>query len=129
VVTHARAEPETPSRPSSDTKPGGRHWGTVVAAGVAVSVLGLCNLETLSRSRESFCVRARFADVFLSVKRAPLSAARRLAELPGIAAVEPRVVAQVLRRSRECGTLPTSRGIFRNTYRAFTSYTRQIRRW
>lgn len=68
----------------------------VVAAGVAVSVLGLCNLETLSRSRESFYNRARFADVFLSVKRAPLSVARRLAELPGVAAVEPRIVAQVL---------------------------------
>ena len=44
----------------------------VVAAGVAVSVLGLCNLETLSRSRDSFYRDTRFADVFLSVKRAPV---------------------------------------------------------
>ena len=68
----------------------------VVAAGVAVAVLGLCNLETLSRSRESFYERTHFADVFLSVKRAPLSVARRLSEVPGVAAVEPRVVATVI---------------------------------
>ena len=68
----------------------------VVAAGVAVAVLGLCNLETLSRSRESFYERAHFADVFVSVKRAPLSVAHRISELPGVAAVEPRVVASVI---------------------------------
>ncbi|MCA9261030.1 MAG: FtsX-like permease family protein, partial [Planctomycetales bacterium] len=36
-----------------------------------------------------------FADVFASVKRAPLSLAERLAEIPGVAAVEPRIVVGV----------------------------------
>jgi putative ABC transport system permease protein len=68
----------------------------VVAAGVAVSVLGLCNLETLSQSRARFYDQQRFGDVFVSVKRAPLALARRLGDVPGVAAVEPRIVGQVL---------------------------------
>jgi putative ABC transport system permease protein len=68
----------------------------VVAAGVAVSVLGECNLVTLSESRAQFYDQQRFADVFVSLKRAPLALARRLGDVPGVAAVEPRIVGQVL---------------------------------
>jgi putative ABC transport system permease protein len=68
----------------------------VVASGIAVSVLGLCNLETLARSRADFYEQARFADVFISLKRAPLTAAARLSDIPGILTVEPRVVGEVL---------------------------------
>jgi len=68
----------------------------VVAAGVAVSVLGLCNLETLAQSQARFYDQQRFADVFVSLTRAPLALARRLGDVPGVAAVEPRIVGQVL---------------------------------
>lgn len=64
----------------------------VIAAGLAVSVLGLCNLATLTRSRDDLYERYRFADVFVSVKRAPLAAADRLARIPGVAVAVPRVV-------------------------------------
>jgi putative ABC transport system permease protein len=68
----------------------------VIAAGLAVSVLGLCNLETLSRSREDMYERYRFADVFVSMKRAPASIGRKLAEIPGVATVVPRVVGNAM---------------------------------
>jgi putative ABC transport system permease protein len=64
----------------------------VIAAGLAVSVLGLCNLQTLSRSRDDMYERYHFADIFVSMKRAPLEAARQLAEIPGVATVVPRVL-------------------------------------
>ena len=69
--------------------------GLVIAAGVAMFVMYSSTFESLDRTQEAYYDRYRFADVFASLKRAPLSTASRLAAIPGVAQVEPRVVAEV----------------------------------
>jgi putative ABC transport system permease protein len=68
----------------------------VVAAGVSVSVLGVCNETTLMASQEYVYERHRFADVFASLKRAPRSVVSELATIDGVDAVEARVVAPAI---------------------------------
>jgi putative ABC transport system permease protein len=67
----------------------------VVAAGVAMFVMYLSNFDSLRRTQETYYERQRFADVFASVKRAPLSLRDRIAAIPGVTAVDARVVASV----------------------------------
>lgn len=67
----------------------------VVAAGVSLYVTYLANFDSLRRTQQAYYERYRFAEVFASLKRAPLSAIRDVAAIPGIAVAEPRVVAQV----------------------------------
>ncbi len=67
----------------------------VVAAGVAMFVAYLSNFESLRRTERAYYERSRFADVFVSLKRAPLGVADDLAALPGVSAMEARVVATV----------------------------------
>ena len=68
---------------------------TVVAAGVAMYVMYLSNFESLRETRRVFYEQQRFGDVFASLKRAPLRVASDIADLPGVAAVEARVVVTV----------------------------------
>ena len=67
----------------------------VVACGVAGMVMMRTNYHSLLASRDDFYARQRFADVFVSLTRAPDAMARRLAAIPGVAAVQTRVVAEV----------------------------------
>lgn len=67
----------------------------VVAAGVSLYVTYLANFHSLRHTQQTYYQQQRFADVFASVTRAPLSVARQLAAIPGVAAVETRVVAHV----------------------------------
>ena len=67
----------------------------VIAAGVAMFVMYLSNFESLQGTREAYYQRARFADVFASLMRAPASLASRIAALPGVEAVSTRVVGDV----------------------------------
>lgn len=69
--------------------------GVVVACGVATVVTTRTSYTSLLESRAAYYAQYRFADVFAHLKRAPAGIARRLAALPGVAAVEPRVVAEV----------------------------------
>src|SRR3954453_10189017 len=64
----------------------------VIAAGVATFVNSRTILNSLELTRSTFYERYRLADVFARVKRAPDSVAERLAEIPGIAQVETRIV-------------------------------------
>jgi putative ABC transport system permease protein len=64
----------------------------VIAAGVATFVNSRTILQSLELTRSTFYERYRFADVFAGVKRAPDAMADRLAEIPGVAQVETRVV-------------------------------------
>ena len=70
--------------------------GGVVACGVAAVVAMGSTLQTMQRARTAYYERARFADVFASLKRAPEPLAARIAAIPGVAAVETRVTASVL---------------------------------
>ncbi|MEZ0387414.1 MAG: ABC transporter permease [Verrucomicrobium sp.] len=67
----------------------------VMACGLAMMVMTRSLILTLESTRDAYYQRYRMADVFGSLKRAPLSLADRLAAIPGVAAVEPRVVLDV----------------------------------
>jgi putative ABC transport system permease protein len=67
----------------------------VIAAGVAMFVMYLSNFGSLQRTRALFYERARFADVFATLKRAPASLEPRIAAIPGVDAIATRVVADV----------------------------------
>lgn len=64
----------------------------VIACGVAMSVMSLGMLNSLEQTRSAYYERYHFADVFATVKRAPVSLARKIAESAGVAAVETRIV-------------------------------------
>jgi len=64
----------------------------VMASGVAVLVMSLTNIEALSESATAYYERYGFAHVFAEVKRAPEWVAGRAAGIPGVQAVESRVV-------------------------------------
>jgi putative ABC transport system permease protein len=66
----------------------------VIACGVAVFVLTLCTLRTLETARADFYDRCHFASIFAHLKRAPHSLRTRIAELPGVAQVQTRVVGE-----------------------------------
>jgi putative ABC transport system permease protein len=68
----------------------------VVASAIAAIVTFKSGLDSLDESRARYYADARFADVFVSLKRAPEPTAARLAAIPGVAAVQTRVVAGVV---------------------------------
>ena len=68
----------------------------VVAAGVAVFVASVSTFDSLQSGRDRFYANARFPQVFVTLKRAPLSIVAQLNEIPGIAVVEPRIVRDVI---------------------------------
>jgi putative ABC transport system permease protein len=68
----------------------------VVAAGMAVFVASVSTFDSLQSGRDRFYENARFPQVFVTLKRAPLSIVAQLNEIPGIAAVEPRIVRDVI---------------------------------
>lgn len=67
----------------------------VVACGVAVVVTTRSAYESLALSQSSYYARYRFADVFAQLERAPETLRARIAGVPGVAAVETRIVAEV----------------------------------
>jgi putative ABC transport system permease protein len=68
---------------------------SVIAAGVTMFVTYMSNFDSLQRTREVYYERARFADVFASLKRAPASLESRIAAVPGVEVVSTRVIADV----------------------------------
>ncbi len=64
----------------------------VMAAGVATLVLAVGAYRSLNETRETYYERYRFADVFASATRAPEWLADEIALIPGVAAVETRIV-------------------------------------
>ena len=65
--------------------------GFVIAGGVATLVLAVGSARSLDETRTAYYERYRFADVFASAKRAPKSLVDRIAEIPGVAAVDARI--------------------------------------
>lgn len=68
----------------------------VVAAAVAVFVASISSFNSLLSARDRFYLETRFPQVFVTVKRAPLSVVQQIYEIPGIATVEPRIVRDVI---------------------------------
>ncbi|MBI4867224.1 MAG: FtsX-like permease family protein [Candidatus Wallbacteria bacterium] len=67
----------------------------VMACGVAVYVMALTTLDSLTSARAAYYERYRFADLFAHVKRAPMALVPRVRAIPGIQWVQPRVTATV----------------------------------
>jgi putative ABC transport system permease protein len=67
----------------------------VMACGVAVFVMSVSTYRSLHGALETYYDRYRFTDVFCHVKRAPNSIAVRVADVPGVARVQTRVVVDV----------------------------------
>lgn len=68
----------------------------VIACGIAVFVGARSTLRSLESARNSWYDRARFADVFSGLRRAPRSVADRVKEIPGVASVDERIVEGVI---------------------------------
>ena len=64
----------------------------VMASGVGVLVMSLTTVESLEETAIAYYERYRFGQVFAHVERAPEHLAQRLREIPGVQAVETRVV-------------------------------------
>ena len=64
----------------------------VMACGLAMMIMTRSLILTLEGTRDAYYQSYRMADLFGQLKRAPLSLRDRLAEIPGIAALETRVV-------------------------------------
>ena len=67
----------------------------VVSAGVAMYVMYQATFASLSETRRVYYERHRFGDVFASLKRAPQRVATEIAAIPGVSAMETRVVSSV----------------------------------
>lgn len=65
----------------------------VIAGGVAVCIMSLVNYSSLLETRQNYYQNMRFADVFLEIKRAPLHEAEAARRIPGVQALESRIVA------------------------------------
>ena len=63
----------------------------VVAGGAATLVAAVGSLRSLEQTRTAYYERYQFADVFAPLRRAPKTLANRIAEIPGVAAVRPRM--------------------------------------
>lgn len=64
----------------------------IVASGVSVLVMSLSAMQALSDSSAAYYERSRFADVFATVKRAPLRLGADLGAIDGVRLVDLRVV-------------------------------------
>src|SRR5262245_63440352 len=63
----------------------------VIGGAVATVVLSVGSYRSLEETRAAYYERYRFADVFAVVRRAPRTLVDRIAEIPGVAAVEARI--------------------------------------
>jgi putative ABC transport system permease protein len=63
----------------------------VIAGGTASLVLAVGSFRSLDETRIAYYERYQFADVFALVRRAPKVLADRIAEIPGVAAVDMRI--------------------------------------
>ncbi|MBN2864822.1 MAG: ABC transporter permease [Thiotrichales bacterium] len=67
----------------------------VIVSGVAIFVMSLSTYDSLYETRKSYYANNHFADVFASLKRAPLSVVKQIEAIPGVDKVETRVTTYV----------------------------------
>lgn len=67
----------------------------VIAVGVTMFIAYFSTFDSLRSTQQAYYERFRFAQVFANLKRAPNGLAARMAEIPGVASVQTRVVADV----------------------------------
>lgn len=64
----------------------------LIACGVSVAVMSFSAQRALVAAQTAFYADTRFADVFAEAKRAPASQLRHLAAIPGVTAVDARIL-------------------------------------
>ena len=67
----------------------------VIAVGVVMLIMYNSAFDSLRLTLTSYYERQRFADVFVTLKRAPLRLRDRITDIPGVAQIETRVVVDV----------------------------------
>ena len=67
----------------------------VIGCGIAAFVMALTTVVSLKRTRSDYYEQQRFAHVFAHLKRAPNALAERIADIPGVAQVQTRVLMDV----------------------------------
>lgn len=67
----------------------------VMACGLAMMIMARSLIHSLETTRKAYYEANRFAEVFANLKRAPNSVAARIAEVPGVAVIEPAISVQV----------------------------------
>ncbi len=64
----------------------------VIACGIAVFIGAQSTLWSLKSARETYYERYRFSEVFSTLKRAPNAITDRIADIPGVAKVQDRII-------------------------------------
>lgn len=67
----------------------------VIGCAAAVLIMSLGVVRSLEETKAAYYERYRFADIFAEVKRAPERLRTEMARIPGVSAVETRIVADV----------------------------------
>ena len=67
----------------------------VMACGLAMMIMTRSLILTLESTREAYYQKNAMADIFATLKRAPLAVGEQIAALPGVATVETRVAVDV----------------------------------
>jgi len=67
----------------------------VMACGLAMMIMARSLIYSLESTRQEYYEANRFADIFVLLKRAPNAIATRIAEIPGVATVQPGLSVQV----------------------------------
>ena len=67
----------------------------VVACGIATYVTMRGSYESIANAQREYYAKYRFADVFITLKRAPNSLDTSIAAIPGVASVQTRIVVEV----------------------------------
>ncbi len=67
----------------------------VIVSGVSIFIMSLSTLDSLYGTRAVYYREYHFAQIFASLKRAPLNLQQRIADIPGVDKVDARVVAYV----------------------------------
>jgi len=67
----------------------------VIASGITTYIISQSTIDSLTYTQQRFYRSTHFADVFDSLKRAPLALTARIREIPGVARIDARVQAPV----------------------------------
>ncbi|KTD43036.1 permease [Legionella parisiensis] len=68
----------------------------VVCSGISVLISSISTYQSLSQAQHKFYSDYHFADVFATLKRAPIYMQKRIGEIPGVSQVETRIVEDVI---------------------------------
>ncbi|WP_395374231.1 ABC transporter permease [Marinicella sp. W31] len=63
----------------------------VISSGVATLIMALSTVESLQLTTDTYYERAKFADIFAQVKRAPERLSKKISSVPGVKSIQTRI--------------------------------------